>query len=718
VTGAEREHTSVARSIGQILAPSSIAVVGASRRAGSIGRGILSNLVAGRFAGALYAVNPHTPEVDGVQSYASVLDIPGPVDVAVIAVPARGVLDIMRQCAEKGVHGVVVISGGFAELAGGETLQDQLVAVARQNRMRVVGPNCVGVINTSPAVAMNATFSPVAPEAGRLGFASQSGGIGIELLARAKAYGLGVSTFVSLGNKADVSGNDLLQYWAEDPDTDVILLYLESFGNPGKFARLAREISRRKPVIAMKSGRTMAGARGARSHTAALTDVDVAVDELLHHAGVIRVDTLEEMFDTAALIAHQPLPDGPRVAIMSNGGGPGILAADACIAAGLEVLELSEPVQRRLGAIAPPGAGVQNPVDLIASADADVFRAAADILLRCDEVDALLVIYVSPLVTQPGDVAAALIETAQAELGKPIAACFLGLDHPVGMLGDSDGGDGERRTGRTVPTFAFPESAAYALGRAARLGAWRRRPEGIVPVLERIDADRARELVAATLGTRPDGAWAPHAVATEILTAFGIPVVLTRRADTVEAAVAAAESIGYPVALKAASPALVHKTDVGGVHLGLRTGDDVRNAFATMQRVLGASMGGANVQPMADPGVELIVGVTRDPQFGPLVVFGMGGMAAELQRDTSLRLPPLTDIDVQEMLRSLRGSPLLFGYRGSPPVDTDALADVLTRVSRLAESLPELAELDCNPVIASSSGALVVDVKLRLAPPS
>ena len=332
-----REHTSVARSIGQILAPSSIAVVGASRRAESIGRGILSNLVAGRFAGsASAAVNPHTPEVDGVQSFASVLDIPGPVDLAVIAVPARGVTTT-RQCAEKGVHGVVVISGGFAELAGGETLQDQLVAVARQNRMRVVGPNCVGVINTSPAVAMNATFSPVAPEAGRLGFASQSGGIGIELLARAKAYGLGVSTFVSLGNKADVSGNDLLQYWAEDPDTDVILLYLESFGNPGKFARLAREISRRKPVIAMKSGRTMAGARGARSHTAALTDVDVAVDELLHHAGVIRVDTLEEMFDTAALIAHQPLPDGPRVAIMSNGGGPGILAADACIAAGLGV---------------------------------------------------------------------------------------------------------------------------------------------------------------------------------------------------------------------------------------------------------------------------------------------------------------------------------------------------------------------------------------------
>jgi acetate---CoA ligase (ADP-forming) len=713
VTDGEREHTSAERSIGRILAPSSIAVVGVSRRTGSIGRAILDNLVTGRFAGALYAVNPHTSEIDGVETFPSVLDVPGPVDLAVIAVPARGVLDVVRQCAEKGVHGVVVISGGFAELVGSETLQDQLVAVARRNGMRVVGPNCVGVINTSPAVAMNATFSPVAPEAGRLGFASQSGGIGIELLARAKAYGLGVSTFVSLGNKADVSGNDLLQYWSEDPDTDVILLYLESFGNPGKFARLARRISRDKPIIAMKSGRTMAGARGARSHTAALADVDVAVDELLHHTGVIRVDTLEELFDTAALIAHQPLPAGPRVAIMSNGGGPGILAADACIAAGLEVPELSEAVQHRLGAISPPGAGVQNPVDLIASATADVFRAAADILLRCDEVDALLVIYVSPLVTQPRDVATVLIETAQTEPGKPIAACFLGLDHPVGMLGDGGG-----RTGHTVPTFAFPESAAYALGRAARLGAWRRRPEGIVPVLERIDADRARELVAATLATQPDGAWAPHAVATAILSAFGIPVVLTRRADTPEAAVAAAESIGYPVALKAASPALVHKTDVGGVHLGLRTGEDVRDAFATMQRVLGASMGGANLQPMADPGVELIAGVTRDPQFGPLVVFGMGGVAAELQRDTSLRLPPLTDVDVQEMLRSLRGSPLLFGYRGSQPVDTAALADVLARVSRLAETLPELAELDCNPVIASPSGALVVDVKLRLAPTS
>ena len=446
------------------------------------------------------------------------------------------------------------------------------MAVAHEHGMRIVGPNCVGVINTSPAVAMNATFSPVAPDAGRLGFASQSGGIGIELLARLHAYGLGVSTFVSLGNKADVSGNDLLQYWSEDPDTDVILLYLESFGNPGKFAQLAREISRRKPIIAMKSGRTMAGARGARSHTAALADVDVAVDELLHHTGVIRVDTLEELFDTASLLAHQPVPGGTRVAIMSNGGGPGILAADACVAAGLEVPELSSAVQHRLGAIAPPGAGVQNPVDLIASAGADVFRAGAEILLQCDEVDALLVIYVSPLVTRPEDVATALLDVARTDHGKPIAACFLGLDHPAGMLGD-------RAPGPTVPTFAFPESAARALGRAARLGVWRRRPAGIVPALEGIDVAHARAIVASTLDSHPEGAWARQAAATEILTAFGIPVISTEAADTPDAAVAAAERIGYPVALKAASPALVHKTDVGGVRLGLRTGEEVRDAF-------------------------------------------------------------------------------------------------------------------------------------------
>ena len=711
-----RSHTVVARSVARILAPSSLAVVGASHRSGSIGRGILDNLVAGHFTGALYAVNRDPSEIAGVETYPSVLDIAGPLDLVIIAVPASGVLDVVRQCAEKDVRGVVVISGGFAEFAGGATLQDQMVAVARQCGMRIIGPNCVGVINTSPAVAMNATFSPVAPEAGRLGFASQSGGIGIELLARAHAYGLGVSTFVSLGNKADVSGNDLLEYWSEDPETDVILLYLESFGNPGKFARLAREISRRKPIIAMKSGRTMAGARGARSHTAALADVDVAVDELLHHTGVIRVDTLEELFDTASLIAHQPLPAGPRVAIMSNGGGPGILAADACVAAGLEVPELSDTVQRKLREIAPAGAGVENPVDLIASAGADVFREAAEVLLRCDEVDAVLAIYVSPLVTRPEDVADALIETARAESGKPIAACFLGLDHPVGMLGGDN--DGDRAGGRVVPTFAFPESAARALGRAARLGAWRRRPEGIVPVLDGIDVDRARELVASTVAFQSDGAWVPNDVATEILTAFGIPVTPTLRADTPDDAAAAAGSIGYPVVLKAASPNLVHKTDVGGVHLGLRTAAEVRDAFTAMHLALGPSMGGAILQRMADPGIELIVGITRDPQFGPLVVFGMGGVAAELQRDTSLRLPPLTDVDVHDMLTSLRGSPLLFGYRGSAPVDADALADVLGRVGRLAESLPELAELDCNPVIASAAGALVVDVKLRLAAPS
>ncbi len=711
VTDDAREHAAVARSVARLLAPSSIAVVGVSRGEGSIGRGVLTNLLAGRFTGALYAVNPHASEIDGVETFPGVVDIPGPVDLAVIAVPAHGVLDVIRQCAEKGVHGIVVISGGFAELAGGKLLQDQIVAVAREHGMRIVGPNCVGVVNTSPAVAMNATFSPVAPEPGRLGFASQSGGIGIELLARAHAYGLGVSTFVSLGNKADVSGNDLLQYWSEDPDTDVILLYLESFGNPGKFSQLARDISLRKPIIAMKSGRTMAGARGARSHTAALADVDVAVDELLHHTGVIRVDTLEELFDTASLLAHQPVPGGTRVAIMSNGGGPGILAADACVAAGLDVPELSSAVQRRLAAIAPPGAGVQNPVDLIASAGAEVFRAGAEILLQCDEVDALLVIYVSPLVTRPEDVATALLDVARTDHGKPIAACFLGLDHPAGMLGD-------RAPSPTVPTFAFPESAARALGRAARLGVWRRRPAGIVPALEGIDVAHARAIVASTLDSHPEGTWARQDAATEILTAFGIPVISTEAADTPDAAVAAAERIGYPVALKAASPALVHKTDVGGVRLGLRTGEEVRDAFATMLGTLGDTMAGANLQAMADPGVELIIGVTRDPQFGPLVVFGMGGVAAELQRDTALRLPPLTDVDVHEMLGSLRGSPLLFGYRGSLPVDTEGLADVLTRVSQLAEALPELVELDCNPVIASPSGAVVVDVKLRLEPAS
>lgn len=703
-----RDDVAQARSIARLLSPRSIAVIGAGARADSIGRAIVTNLVEGGFTGDIHPVNPHTTTIYGRPASPSILDIPGPVDLAVVAVPAAAVVDVAEQCAEKGVHGLVVISGGFAELEGGIEIQLELTDLCRRTGMRLVGPNCVGIVNTQPGVRMNATFSPVPPVPGRVACASQSGGVGIELLSRAHALGLGISTFVSMGNKADVSGNDLLQYWATDPETDVVLLYLESMGNPRKFARVARQLARTKPIVALKSGRTTAGARGTRSHTAALADPDAAVDAVLRQSGVIRVDTLESLFDVASLLAHQSVPAGRRVGVMSNGGGPAIVAADACVAAGLEVRELSPGVQTALRALAPAG-GVQNPVDLVASAGAPVFERAARILIESGEIDALLVIYVAPYVTKADDVRAAVASAAAGDGDVPVLASFLGVEEAFTEL---------RAPGssRVVPTFMYPESAARALSHAAWLGEWRRQPEGVIVECE-VEAERARARVANALSATPDeGLWAPNPVACGLLQDFGVPVVPSAHADSAREAVARANELGYPVALKAASPELVHKSDVGGVRLGLTSDRAVHDAFVEMHSALGPRMGGALLQPMAPPGVEVIVGIHHEPTFGPLVLFGMGGFTAELQRDTVLAIPPLRDVVVDRMLRSLRASTLLFGYRHSRPVDVEALADLLHRIGFLAETLDEVAELDCNPVVVSSDGALVLDAKLRLVP--
>jgi acetyl coenzyme A synthetase (ADP forming)-like protein len=703
-----REHESEARSIRRLLAPGSVAVIGASRTPGTIGNALVRNLLSGDFAGPVYPVNPNATSIAGVRAYGNVRDIPDHVDLALITVPAAVVLDIARDCAAKGVGGLVVISAGFAEVHGERERERELVALARRNGMRLVGPNCMGVLNTSADVRMNATFAPFEAARGRIAFASQSGGLGIELIARAGEFGLGISTFVSMGNKADVSGNDLLQYWEEDPDTDVMLLYLESFGNPRKFARIARRVAQHKAIIAVKGGRTPAGARATSSHTAALASPDTAVDALFRQAGVIRVDTLEELFATATVVLHQPLPSGRRVGIVTNGGGPGILAADACSAAGLEVPELSVATQATLGEFASPDAGLRNPVDLVASARADDYERALCTLLAAEEIDAVLAIFVPPLVTGADDVARAITAAAQRSGAKPVVACFLGRTGTLDVLP----GTAEPR----IPTFAFPEAAVAALGRAADLGQWRRRPVGEVPTLANVDEARARAIVADRLVHHPEGEWLDPHVARDLLACFGLPVITTSWVASAAGASAAAAEIGFPVALKAGAGEIVHKSDVGGVALNLDTAADVEGAFARMQAELGDQMGGAVVQPMVSPGVETIVGVTRDKSFGSLVLFGMGGYAAELTRDTQLRIVPLTDVDAHELVRELRASALLFGYRNTPQVDVDGLEQVLLRLGRLAESLPEVAELDCNPVVVSPDGVTIVDWKIRLEP--
>jgi acetyl coenzyme A synthetase (ADP forming)-like protein len=704
----EREHQAEAASVARVLTPTSVAVIGASRNPATVGHQALRNLLAGGFVGTVYPVNPGAEQVASVKAYPTVLDIPGAVDLAVVAVPAASVLDVARQCAEKGVAGLVVLSAGFGEV-GEVGVQAELRDLARRNGMRLVGPNCLGVANT--AIGLDATFSPYAPARGRIAMQSQSGALGIAILERSARIGLGVSSFVSVGNKADVSGNDLLQYWEDDPNTDVVLLYLESFGNPRKFARIARRISRRKPIVAVKSGRSASGVRAASSHTAAMASPDIAVDALFRQAGVIRVDTLDELFDMALLLGSQPLPGGNRVAIVGNSGGPGILATDACDGAGLEVSELSKRTQASLRLVADPNASVSNPVDLVASATPKVYAQALEIVLADDAVDAAIVIC-TPTFAAPPPLIADVLRRSAASTQKPVLGCFLAWPDLQPLLR----GAGEEHGGANVPAFASPEPAARALGRAARYATWRGRPPGAVRDVPAFDPDRARAVVDAFLARSPEGGWLPAADVNELLAAAGVPTVASATVGDAKEAARAAAELGFPVALKAVGAEIVHKSDAGGVRLGLQSEHEVENAYQSMVDHIGERMTGGMIQRMAAPGVETIVGMVDHALFGPLVMFGMGGTATELLGDRSFRILPLTDVDAAELVGSLRASPLLFGYRGAQPVAVSDLEDVLQRIAQLASHLPDLAELDLNPLIVSPGGVVAVDARAKASP--
>jgi acyl-CoA synthetase (NDP forming) len=538
---------------------------------------------------------------------------------------------------------------------------------------------------------------------------SQSGAVGIAALDYAARSGLGLSTFVSAGNKADVSGNDLLCFWEQDPATTVCALYLESFGNPRKFARIAARVSRSKPIVAVKSGRTVAGSRGAASHTAAAATPDVAVDSLFDQAGVTRVDSLAELFDVATLFDLAPLPRGGRVAIVGNSGGPGVLAADACESAGLDVVQLSDTTRRRLAGLLPPGASIENPVDLLAATDPISFEAALRVLLETPEVDAVITVY-TPI--QPGSEVgiSSAIATVQADKPtKPVLACFLGLTEMPKELRRHDGPP-------VVPFYSFPEPAARALTAAVRYAAWRDRPQGVVPEFRGIDLAAARAIVRKVLDDNPDGAWVDAKTAVALMESHGIKVAKTVQVADGEEAARIAAAVGLPVVLKAAGGELVHKTELGGVRLDLRTPDDVRVAFEEMSRALGESMGGAVVQPMIEPGVETAIGVVADPTFGPLVMVGLGGVASDLLADRAFHMLPMTVDDARRQIRSLRAAPLLLGYRNTPLCDVEALEEMMLRVAQLAVNVPELSELDLNPVTVSPAGAVAVDVKVRLRP--
>ncbi len=715
-----RERLATTASLRPFFHPKSVAMVGASRDPKSIGYRLLEAVRTNQFQGAVYPVNPHASEIAGIPVYPSVLAIPEPVDLAVVAVPRQHVISVVDECADKGVRALVVITAGFAEVgAEGAALQSRLVEKIRQYGMRMIGPNCFGILNTDTDVQLNATFTALFPPRGRAAMSSQSGAIGIATLAGARRFHLGISSFVSVGNKADVSTNDLLQYWEEDPSTNVILLYMESFGNPRRFARIARRVSRRKPIIAVKAGRSQSGRRAASSHTAALAASDVAVDALFHQAGVIRAESLDELLNVAAGLSNQPLPMGRRVGIVTNAGGPAVLCTDACEQCELVVPELSAQTKATLSSFLPSAAALSNPVDLIASATADQYARAIETLLSANEIDALIILYMAVTVTDTADIARGIMtgiengRNAGAKV-KPVL---------IGWMAEGDTDRTFRFQTETIPAYHLPEPPALVLGKAAAYAEWRQQPAGMVPDFDDLNLSAVRNICTDTLSRRGAG-WLSVEETRNVLSAMRLPVQPGGVARTVDEAAALAKQAGYPVAIKLASHQIVHKTEIGGVQLNLRDEQAVRKAFDLIRNKLAEAnqldaMEGVLVQPMLSGGVEVMIGVTDDPLFGPLMAFGLGGIHVEILGDVQFRITPLTDRDAAEMIRGIKGYRLLTGYRGHPPADLEALEEMLLRISRLVGEIPEISELDLNPIFAlpPGQGCRIVDARIRVESP-
>jgi acyl-CoA synthetase (NDP forming)/RimJ/RimL family protein N-acetyltransferase len=689
-----REQAAEARSVHNLLHPRSIAVIGASSNRGKIGYVVLSNLIAADFAGTVYPVNAARESVRGVKAYPSVVDIPGDVDLAIVAVPADRVSDVLDGALEKGVKTLVIVSAGFAD-AGPRGLHSELelVGEARAHGMRVVGPSALGVLNTAPDVRFNGTLAPWLPGRGRTGFFCQSGALGIAILADTAKRGLGLSTFVSAGNRADVSVNDLLQYWETDPDTDVVLLYLESFGNPRKFARLARRLTRKKPIAVVRAGRHAVS----REVAAASARVDdAAVQALFEQSGVIRVDTLGQLFDVALLLAHQPLPGGPSVGIVGNSAAIGALAADTAMAQGLTL--------------------AFDPIDIGPQAGPEEFAAAVREALNSPDVDALVVLWVPPLALDATPYAHAVRDAvaANGKHAKPVVSTFLAVEGvPEELAVRSDDGTPTRGS---IPSYPSPERAVTALARVARYAAWRQRPTGTLVRPAGLHPQRAQKIVhdALAVADRGEG-WLTDAECIELLACYGVSILPYERVGSADEAVDAAERLGPTVALKSADERLSRRPDLSGARLDVMGEEAVRTAYADLLEVSG--MKDVYVQEMAPRGSSCAIGLQDDPSFGSLVTFGLSGVLGDLIGDRAYRAVPLTDTDAADLVREPRTAPLLAGYRGDDPADLDALSELALRVGALAEDVPEVRELTLDPIIATPDGCTVISAKIRLGEP-
>ena len=707
-----------------IFKPQSIAVVGASRRPGSIGREVLHNLIEYDFHGKVFPVNPKADFIHSIKAFPTVTSIPDPVDVAVIVVPRDEVPAVVDDCARKGVKGLVVITSGFAETGEeGRKFEKQLVEKVNQYGMRMIGPNCMGVINADPEIRMDGTFAPALPLEGRIGFMSQSGALGVVILNMARELDIGFSYFVSMGNKANTSGNDLLLYWEDDALTDLILMYLESIGNPVRFMQIARRITKHKPIVMVKAGRTGAGARAASSHTGALVarqGLDLATDALLDQCGVIRVNTVKELFDLALAFSKNPLPRGNRLGILTNAGGPAIMATDAAITMGLEVIKLSEGTAAGLRKLLPPEAAVSNPVDTTPKASPRTFAACARLLLEDDGIDSLLLIFVPPMMISPTDVVAG-IDGVRREFSKPVLGVVMATENAFDELNQKQPGH--------MALYHFPEPAVYALATMERHRHWRERPVGEVRQFP-AEREAARQLLEAARARGEVHLSTPDAF--RLLECYGIPVARSAVAASIDELEIQAKQVRFPAVLKAIAPGLVHKTEAGGVAVDIRTLDELLTAARRMSEAVSAhAVAAEGATPSSIPtgfllqeymrgGREVIVGMTQDPNFGPLLMFGLGGIYVETVKDVTFRVPPLTDVDAREMIRQIRGYRLLEGVRGEPPIDFEALAVILERFSQMVGDLPQMAEVEVNPLMVFPAAAdfCAVDARVRLGLPN
>jgi len=719
----EREKVSSVASITRFIKPKSIAILGASNKLG-IGNSFVKNLIATGYQGIIYPINPRAEHISSIKAYPSITDVPGEVDLAIMVVASEKAQPLVEECGRKGVKALVMITAGFSEMGGeGIEREKKIVNTARAYGMRIIGPNCLGIINTDPEVSMNASFASdqngrVALH-GRVALGTQSGALGGALLLHCGSINMGLSSFFSIGNRADVSDNELLQYWAEDKNTDVILLYLESFKEPRKFIRIARETTLKKPVLVVKGGRSSVGARAAASHTGAMMSDDVASDALFKQAGIIRCDTLEELFDTAALLAYQPLPKGNKVAVLTNGGGAGIMAADALSAQGFQFPVLSEKARNELKLFLPSKASCMNPIDTTAEVMPDQYVKALKVLLE-EDIDALVVIYIRPieLLLEPMIQAIRSVAPEFRKKGIPVMLSLLGAVHQDKIIGSPAEG--------YIPEYIFPEATAFSLAKAYEYHEYLKQPKGKMPKFDDVNKEAAETIIKAALDRNPSAqTWLDSDEIVKLFDAYGIRSASSRIALTAKEAAKTADRIGYPVAVKLYSPTITHKTDVGGVILNLESADEVIAACnqisANLEKIGRKSeMKGVTVQKMLAGGVELIVGVTQDKNFGPLIMFGLGGVYAELFKDVNFRIHPLTDIDAQEMIDSFKSRKILDGWRGAPPSDIAAIKELLLRISTLIEDIPEIQEMDLNPIMAmeSGQGCYVADARISIAPVS